>query len=139
MIKDIKQKILVIHGPNMNLLGLRKIGNRKNITLDKLNKHLRQTAKAIGLSVTIIQTNDESKAVNHLQNQRKKIKGILIFPGPWQKSGYVIKHTLEILSTPCITISIGEKVGVFKGIKNIEEADVYKSIEKALAGLTERI
>ena len=96
---------------------------------------LRKTAKKIGLSLTIIQTNDESRAVNQLQNQRRKIKGILLFPGPWQQSGYVIKDTLDILSIPCITVSIGEKEGILKGMKNIVGTDIYKSSEKALSAL----
>jgi len=119
----------------MNLLGLRTKGDGGRITLDKLNRHLRKIARKIGLSLTIIQTNDESRAVNHLQKKRKKIKGILLTPGPWQKSGYVIKDTLEILSIPCITISLGEKVDLLKEIKNIEEIDIYKSAEKAITEL----
>ena len=74
MIKTINHKILVIHGPNMNLIGLKTAGDGKRITLDKLNRHLRKTAKKIGLSLTIIQTNEEGRAVSHLQSQRKKIK-----------------------------------------------------------------
>ena len=139
MIKSEKHKILIIHGPNMNLLGLRKRGDKSRITLDKLNRHIRKSAREIGLSIAIIQTNDESRAVNHLQNQRKKIKGILLFPGPWQKSGYVIKDTMNILSIPCITISLGENVGVFKGLKNVEESDIYKASEIALTRLEELI
>ena len=139
MIKTAKRKILVIHGPNMNLLGLRTKGDGSKITLDKLNRHLRKTARKTGLSLTIIQTNDEGRAVNHLQGQRKKIKGILLFPGPWQQSGYVIKDTLEILSTPCIIISIGEKVSILKEMKNIRGADTYKSSEKALIRLAKLI
>ena len=77
MIKHSKQNILIIHGPNMNLLGLRKREEGGGITLDKLNRHLRNIAREIGLSLTIIQTNDESRAVNYLQSQRKKIKGVL--------------------------------------------------------------
>ena len=137
MIKTAKHNILVIHGPNMNLIGHRKMGKRGGITLDKLNRHLRKVAGETGLSLTIIQTNDESRAVNHLQSYRKKIKGILLFPGPWQQSGHVIKDTLEILSIPCITISLGENPAVLKGIKNIEEANIYKSSEKALTYLAE--
>ena len=139
MIKHSKQNILIIYGPNMNLLGLRKVGDRVGITLDKLNRHLREAANERGLSITIFQTNDESRAVNQLQRQRKKIKGILMFPGPWQQSGYVIKDTLEILSIPYITISLEEKVDVLKGGMNIEGKDIYKSVEKALDSLAELI
>ena len=78
MIKTITPKILVIHGPNMNLLGLRKKGKRGRITLDKLNRHLRKFATETELSLIIFQTNDESRAVNYLQKQRKKIKGIFL-------------------------------------------------------------
>ena len=139
MIKTKNHKILVIQGPNMNLLGRIKRGEGTGITLDKLNRHLRKTANKIGLSLTIIQTNDESRAVNYLQSQRKNIKGILLFPGPWQQSGHVIKDTLEILAIPCITISLGEKTDVLKGIKNIDGADIYKSLEQALTTLTKLI
>ena len=139
MIKHSKQNILIIYGPNMNLLGLRKVGDRVGITLDKLNRHLREAANERGLSITIFQTNDESRAVNQLQRQRKKIKGILMFPGPWQQSGYVIRNTLEILSIPYITISLEEKVNVLKGVMNIEGKDIYKSIENALSTLAELI
>ena len=139
MIKHSKQNILIIYGPNMNLLGLRKVGDRVGITLDKLNRHLREAANERGLSITIFQTNDESSAVNQLQRQRKKIKGILMFPGPWQQSGYVIRNTLEILSIPYITISLEEKVNVLKGVMNIEGKDIYKSIENALSTLAELI
>ena len=135
MIKTANKKILVLHGPNMNLLGIRKKAERKKITLGKLNRHLRKIARETGLSLTIIQTNDESRAVNQLQNQRRKIKGILLFPGPWQQSGHVIKDTLDILSIPCITVSIGEKEGILKGMKNIVGTDIYKSSEKALSAL----
>ena len=139
MIKTAKHKILVIHCPNMNLLGLRTRVGGGRITLDKLNRHLRKIAGKTGLSLTIIQTNDESRAVNHLQKQRKKINGILLYPGPWQKSGYVIKETLEILSIPCITVSQREKKDILNGIKNFEEANIYKSSEKALTRLAELI
>ena len=139
MTKIANHKILVIHGPNMNLLGLRKRRKGDNITLDKLNRHIRNIAKQKGLCLSIIQTNDEGRATNLLQKQRNKIKGILLFPGPWQQSGHVIKDTLEILSISCITISPGEKVGVLRGIKNIDDKDIYKSSEKALTELEKRI
>ena len=139
MIKTTNPKILVIHGPNMNLLGFRKKGDGGGITLGKLNRHLRKVSTEIGLSLVIFQTNDESRAVNYLQKQRKKIKGILIFPGPWQKSGHVIKDTLEILAIPYITVSLGEKTEVLKGMKNIEETNIYKSSKKALKELAKQM
>ena len=74
----ISKHVLIIHGPNMNLLGHRKIEANPNITLDKLNRNLRKVAKSLDMKVKIIQTNDEIRAVTAIQRQRNKIFGILI-------------------------------------------------------------
>ena len=126
------KKILIIHGPNMNLLGHRFKEAKIKITLDKLNRHLRKTATEYNINIKIIHTNNESRAVTVLQRQRNKIQGILIFPGPWQQSGFVLKNTLEILKIPYITISLGENVKLLKGIENIEEGDIFKACEIAI-------
>ncbi len=131
-----QKNILVIHGPNMNLLGHRKIEANPNITLDKLNKNLRKVANGLELKLKIIQTNDESRAVNIVQRQRNKICGLLLFPGPWQKSAYALQDTLELLSIPFVTISLGDKVEVLQGLKNFEEVDIYKAGELALIHLS---
>ncbi len=123
--------ILVIHGPNMNLIGLRI----KNITLDKLNNHLRNTARMKHLKLRIFQTNEESKAANILQRYRKKVSGIILFPGPWQQSGYVLQDTLELINLPFVTVSIGEKAQLLQGGKNIEEANLFTGCEKAVSFL----
>ena len=80
------KKILIIQGPNMNLLGHRFKDTKTKITLDKLNAHLRKTAKKHKIKLIIIQTNDESSAARVLQKYRNKIFCALLFPGPWQQS-----------------------------------------------------
>jgi len=133
------KNILIIHGPNMNLLGLRTIDASPNITLDKLNRNLRKIAKKLKLNVKIFQTNDEVRAVTIVQRQRNKICGALLFPGPWQKSAYALQDTLELLSIPFATISLGETADVLMGLININEADLYKASEMALAHLSDSI
>ena len=135
----ISKHVLIIHGPNMNLLGHQKIEANPNITLDKLNRNLRKVAKSLDMKVKIIQTNDETKAATTIQRQRNKTNGILFFPGPWQKSGYVLQDTLKLLSIPFVTISVGEKAEVLQGLYNIYEADLYKAGEIALTHLSDSI
>ena len=140
MTQKLTQKnILIIHGPNMNLLGLRKIEARPNITLDRLNKNLRKVANRLGLKLKIVQTNDEARAATIVQRQRNKFCGLLLFPGPWQKSAYTLQDTLELLSMPFVTISLGEEVGVLQGLKNIEKEDLYKASESALTHLSDSV
>ena len=137
--KPTQKNILIIHGPNMNLLGHRKIEASPNITLDKLNKNLRKVASRLELKLKIVQTNDEARAVTIVQRQRNKFCGLLLFPGPWQKSAYTLQDTLELLSIPFVTISSGVEVGVLQGLKNIEKEDLYKASESALVHLSDSV
>ncbi len=122
----------------MNLLGHRYKDSKTKLTLDKLNRHLRKTAKKFKFKLIIIQTNEESKAATALQRQRNKICSALLFPGPWQQSGFVLKDTLELLNIPYITISIDEDVMLLKGIDNIE-GNLLEACETAIERLTESI
>ena len=131
-----KKKILIIQGPNMNFLGHRL--KETTITLDKLNRHLKKAATIFKVKLIIIQTNNESIAVTTLQKNRNKICSTLLFPGPWQQSGYVLKDTLELLKTPYITISLGEKASLLKGINNIE-GDILQASETAIEQLTQLV
>ena len=137
MIQQYKhKKILIIQGPNMNLLGYRFKDTKTKITLDKLNAHLRKTAKKHKIKLIILQTNEESKATTTLQRQRNKICSTLLFPGPWQQSGFVLKDTMELLKIPYITISLGEDVALLKGIDNIE-GDILQACETAIKQLAQ--
>ena len=95
-------------------------------------KTLNNGAKTISFQV---QTNEESKAANILQRYRKKVSGIILFPGPWQQSGYVLQDTLELINLPFVTVSIGEKAQLLQGGKNIEEANLFTGCEKAVSFL----
>ena len=130
-INNDNKKILVIHGPNMNLIGHQIIYKSSNITLDKINKHLRKTSNSFNYKLKIYQTNSESKAVEIIQRNRNKAFNIILFPRTWQKSGHALKDIFSILMIPLITISSGEDVCLLNGSFNIHEDDICKSIDKA--------
>ena len=134
-----KKKILVIHGPNMNLISLRPIAIKGKITLDKINNCLKKEANIIDHNLKVIQTNNEGVAVASIQRLRNKISGIIIFPGPWQKSAHTIKDTLEIIKIPFITVSTGEKKNLLRGIDNIKNKDLLKSCRQAIKQLSKSV
>ena len=127
-----KKYILVIYGPNMNLIGLRK----KGVTLDKLNRYLRKLVRGNYL-LKVIQTNDESKAATFLQRYRNQATGVILLPGPWQQCGYVLKDALDLINLPFVTVSSGEKVQLLKGKESIEKEDLFKGCEKAVTLLAD--
>lgn len=96
---DIK-KILILQGPNLNLLGLLSKSSGGNLTLDKVNRALRRKAGELGVNLKIIQSQDEVVASKIVQRQRNKIDGILLIPGIWAVTGHLLKETLQITRTP---------------------------------------
>lgn len=113
--------------------------NPQRITIHKINKTIKQAAKKIGCRVKIIQTASEGRAVQEIQKMRKRAAGIIIFPGPWQKSGYSIQETLNIIKTPFITVEILESPKVIKGHKSIRTDNIIVSINKAIEEINKLI
>lgn len=94
------KKILVLQGPNLNLLGLLSKSSGGNLTLDKVNRALRRKARELDVQLKIIQSQDEVEASKVVQRQRNKIGGILLIPGIWAVTGHLLKETLQITNTP---------------------------------------
>ena len=127
-------KILILHGPNMNLFGIRSSKEGKNITLDKINRHIRRYIRDKNLEVKIIQTHNEIKAVSYLHANRNNFDGLILTPGAWQNSGYILQDTINIIELKYITIQLdkNEKIKLFSGNENISDQDIFKSFEQAL-------
>ena len=127
-------KILIIHGPNLNLLGLWSAKRDKNITLDKVNKHIRKYIRGKNIEIKIIQTHFESKAVSYIQNNRKKIDRIILVPGTWQYNAYTLSELLDLIEIPFITIIYKEKdyVKLLNGKDNITNEDLFIAFEQAI-------
>ena len=127
-------KILILHGPNMNLFGIRSSKEGRTITLDKINRHIRKYIRDKSLDIKIIQTHNEAKIVSYLHANRNNFDGLILTPGVWQKSGYIVKDTLNIINLECITITLdeNESIDLFSDNQNIFNQDIYKSFENAI-------
>ena len=66
-------KLLVLHGPNMNLYGIRSAHERKKITLDKINRYIRKYIRDKNVDIKIIQTHNESKIVSYLHSNKTNL------------------------------------------------------------------
>jgi len=132
-------KILILHGPNMNLFGLRSSYEGNNLTLDKINRHIRRYIRDKNLEVKIIQTHNETKAVSYIQNNRKKIDGLVISPCAWSRSGYVLDDLLKLIKLKYIVINLdnSDKNILFQNGKTIFNNDILVSFEEALNNFDE--
>jgi len=102
--------ILVLQGPNLNLIGVQsaKVGER--VTLDKMNKCLRQHANSISLEIQLrfLQTHKAEKAVSFIQRNRKKTQGIIFAPTSWGQYEYSILDALKLLM-PCENVPVPKR------------------------------
>ena len=132
-------KILILHGPNMNLFGLKSSYEGNNLTLDKINRHIRRYIRDKNLEVKIIQTHNETKAVSYIQNNRKKIDGLVISPCAWSRSGYILDDLLKLIKLKYIVINLdnSDKNILFQNGKTIFNNDILVSFEEALNNFDE--
>jgi 3-dehydroquinate dehydratase-2 len=127
-------KILVIHGPNLNLFGLWSAKHNKKITLNKINSSIRKYSNNKDINLKIIQTHNETKIVSYIQNNRNRIDGIIITPGPWQYSGYVLSELLDLIDIPFITITykVREHIKLLNGFENLVDDNLIRALEDAI-------
>ena len=90
-----KLRVLVIHGPNLNLLGERSPEIYGNRTLSQLNGDLRKSARALGIQLRIYQSNHEGKIVDKIHELRKWMDGLVINPGALTHYSYSLREAID--------------------------------------------
>ena len=127
-------KLLVLHGPNMNLLGVRSAQKGENITLDKINRHIRRYIRDKNIEIKIIQTHSEVKAVSYIQNNRNNFDGLILTPGAWNESGYILQDLLQLIQLKHVLINLNkyDENKLFSSDKNIYNDNILTSFEEAL-------
>ncbi len=90
--------ILVIQGPNLNLIGLQSSKNKHSLTLDKLNKELKLHARKHDLALKIYQTHKEFQALNILQRNRSWATGLLMIPTSWARNNFTLLETIKLIN-----------------------------------------
>ena len=96
--------ILVLHGPNLNLIGSISAHIGQQITLDKINTGLRRHVRNSEINLKIMQTHKIFQAINFIQRNRNWADGMLFAPMAWAKYEYSIVETLQIADIPTIQL-----------------------------------
>ena len=99
-------KILVVHGPNLNLLGKREPGIYGTTGLKKINQLLEQKAKALKVTLETYQSNHEGEIIDRIQGLPKACKGILINPGAFTHYSYAIRDCLAAVNIPVVEVHL---------------------------------
>lgn len=100
------KKILVIHGPNLNLLGKREPGVYGSAGVDVLNNNIIDRAKEQGLECEIFQSNHEGAIIDRLHAARLSFDGVIINAGAYTHYSYAIRDAIAAIKIPVIEVHI---------------------------------
>jgi len=99
-------KIIIINGPNLNLLGEREQSQYGSITLNQLKENCLNKSKELGLIIEFYQSNVEGEIVNIIQDSRNKFDGIIINAAAFTHTSVAIRDALSIFKKPIIELHI---------------------------------
>ena len=101
-----KKKVLVLNGPNLNLLGKRQPEIYGHLSLEQINKQIRALAKELGVNVEIRQSNNEGELVTWIQEVPKQFRAIVINPAAYTHSSVALRDAITAAGLPTIEVHI---------------------------------
>jgi 3-dehydroquinate dehydratase II len=109
-------RIEVLHGVNLDMLGKRDPEHYGTLTLIELEVRIRHWSRELGLEATFFHTNAEHEYVQRLHQAPELADGLLVNPGAWTHYSYAIRDALEIAARPTIEVHLS----------NIESRDEWR-------------
>ena len=99
-------KIIIINGPNLNLLGEREQSQYGSTTFEQLKENCLEESKKMGIELEFTQSNIEGELVNLIQDARKKYDGMIINAGGFTHTSVSIRDALHLFKKPIIELHI---------------------------------
>ena len=100
------KRILVIHGPNLNMLGQREPDHYGTQSLDDINRLLESRAIELGLEISAFQSNHEGELVEAIQAAADKIAGLIINPAAYTHTSVAIRDAVLLVNVPTIEVHL---------------------------------
>jgi 3-dehydroquinate dehydratase-2 len=114
----VRNRVAVLHGVNMDMLGRRDPTHYGTLTLEQLERRVAEFARDLELEVGCFQTNSEAEFVTHLHGLPARADGILINPGAWTHYSWAIHDALEIAALPAVEVHLSQ----------IDEREPWRSV-----------
>lgn len=100
----LKHRVLVLHGPNLDLLGERETGIYGKDTLENINTGIKKYAQELSLECEIHQSNSEGEIVNLLHSARGSFEGVVINAGAYTHYSIAIRDAIAAIRIPCVEV-----------------------------------
>jgi 3-dehydroquinate dehydratase-2 len=103
-----RNRIEVLHGVNLDMLGKRDPQHYGTLTLIELEVRIRHWARQLGLETSFFHTNSESEYVERLHQAPQLADGLVLNPGAWTHYSYAIRDALDIAATPAVEVHLSD-------------------------------
>jgi 3-dehydroquinate dehydratase-2 len=100
--------ILILHGPNLNLLGEREPEIYGRTTLEEINTELKRRAADIGIFIKAEQSNHEGVLIDNIHENRKWADALIINPGAFTHYSYALRDAISAFNKPCIEVHLSD-------------------------------
>jgi len=101
-------RVAVLHGVNLDMLGRRDAEHYGHITLTELQVRIKRFAGELDLEVTFFQTNHEGEFVEYLHRLPERADAALLNPGAWTHYSYAIRDAVEIATVPAVEVHLSD-------------------------------
>ena len=99
-------KILVIHGPNLNMLGKRELAHYGTETMDDINRRMTEKGLQTGALLDFFQSNSEGKIVDRIQSAIGQYTGMIINPAAYTHTSVAIRDAIVLLDFPVVEVHL---------------------------------
>lgn len=121
-------RVLVVYGPNLNLLGEREPHIYGHDTVEAINARLRDLARAEGVEVEFYQSNSEGAIIDRLQQSRKKVEAVVVNAGALSHYSYALRDAIAAIAIPVIEIHMTNVVARGEFRTNLVLAPACKGV-----------
>jgi 3-dehydroquinate dehydratase II len=104
----VRNRIEVLHGVNLDMLGKRDPEQYGTLTLIELEVRIRHWARELGLEASFFRTNSEGEYVERLHQAPQLADGLILNPGAWTHYSYAIRDALEIAAKPAVEVHLSD-------------------------------
>ncbi len=98
--------ILILHGPNLNLLGTREPEVYGSLTLEEINRRLIALGRELGVEVRVFQSNSEGALINALHQARAWASGVIFNPGAYTHTSYALRDAIAAIGIPVVEVHL---------------------------------
>ncbi|MCC6354616.1 MAG: type II 3-dehydroquinate dehydratase [Verrucomicrobiae bacterium] len=140
-------KVLIIHGPNLNLLGKRDPSKYGTVTMEQIDGRLRALAGELGVGIEIFQSNHEGAIIDFLQkDSSREADGVVVNPGALIRYAYCFRQALIDLGKPVVevhmsdiaTTGVNRSVNILDDVRigqvtGLKEASYYEGLKEIVA------